>query len=97
MPFSSPGQFNTRVRILSQVWRFNVHQLRHTFDCRWLEAGGSLAALQQLLGHSTIVTAQRYGRIADDLVRAEASRVFASQETVASTVASESDWSENLL
>ena len=26
--------------------RFYAHQLRHTFACRWIEAGGSLAALQ---------------------------------------------------
>ena len=68
--FASPGQFNTRVRILSQVSGFHVHQLRHTFACRWIEQGGSLAALQQLLGHSSIVTTQRYARISDDLVKA---------------------------
>ncbi len=47
VPFSSPGQFNARVRVLSRVSRFHVPQLRHTFACRWLEAGGSLPALQQ--------------------------------------------------
>lgn len=83
--FSSPGQFNTRVRILSQVWRFHVHQLRHTFACRWIERGGSLAALQQLLGHSSIVTTQRYARLMDETVFAEARRV--SGQTVANAVA----------
>ncbi len=81
--FSSPGQLNTRVRILSQVWRFHMHQCRHTFSCRWVERGGSLAALQQMLGHSTIVMTQRYARISDELVKAEADRVYSVATTVA--------------
>jgi integrase len=75
VPFSSSGQFNTRVRTLSRVWRFHVHQLRHTFACRWLEAGGSLPALQELLGHSSIVTTQRYGRLSDEAIRVEAAKI----------------------
>jgi type I restriction-modification system DNA methylase subunit len=73
-----------RVQDLSGVDRFHVHQLRHTFACRWLEQGGSLEALRQILGHSTVRTTERYGRISDDLVRAEAQRVHTVARTVAS-------------
>ena len=59
--------------------------LRRTFACAWVDRGGSLAALQQLLGHSPITTTQRYGRISDSMVRAEMVRL----ESVASAVASE--------
>jgi integrase len=74
IPFTSHGAFSRQVQKLSGV-RFHVHQLRHTFACRWLERGGSLAALQELLGHSTVVTTQRYGRLAEPHVQAEAARV----------------------
>lgn len=74
VPFTSHGAFSRQVSKLSGV-RFHVHQLRHSFACRWLEKGGSLAALQEVLGHSTIVTTQRYGRLAEVHVQAEAAKV----------------------
>jgi integrase len=75
VPFKSHGAFSRQVARLSGVSGFHVHQLRHTYACRWLERGGSLAALQELLGHSTIVTTQRYGRLSEAHVRAEATKV----------------------
>jgi integrase len=75
-PFSSHGAFNRMVKQLSGLERFHVHQLRHTYACRWLEAGGSLAALQEILGHSTIVTTQRYGRLSETHVLDEARRIL---------------------
>jgi integrase len=77
VPYSerSSGSFARQVREHSGVGRFHVHQLRHTFACQWLERGGSLAALQQILGHASIETTQRYARLTDDHVRAEAERI----------------------
>lgn len=73
---SSVSGFNKFIRKHSRVERFHVHQLRHTFACRWIEHGGSLPALQQILGHHSIRTTQRYARLSDEHVRAEADRVL---------------------
>jgi site-specific recombinase XerD len=43
-----------------------------------LEAGVSLAAVQQLLGHSTVVMTQRYARISDESVKREVERAVAN-------------------
>ena len=71
----SPGSFASAVKRLSGVEGFHVHQMRHTFACQWLERGGSLAALQQVLGHASIVTTQRYARLTDEAVMREAARL----------------------
>ena len=71
----SPGSFNEAIRRRSGIVGFHVHQLRHTFACQWLERGGSLAALQQVLGHASITTTQRYARLTDEAVMREAARI----------------------
>jgi len=75
LPMEDSWSFTGVVRRHSGVAKFHPHQMRHTFACRWLERGGSLSALQQMLGHSSIVTTQRYARISDDMVRREVGRL----------------------
>lgn len=75
LPLRNANGFALQVRKRAGVAGFHAHQLRHTFACRWLEAGGSLAALQEILGHASIVTTQRYGRLGEAHVRAEAERI----------------------
>ena len=81
VPYSEgyTSSFNRTVVRKSGVEDFHVHQLRHTFACRYLERGGSLVALQQILGHSSIEMTQRYARLSDEHVQREARRLAESR------------------
>jgi integrase len=78
VPFAagSPGSFTRVVRRRSGVADFHPHRCRHTYAMHWLAAGGSLAVLQELLGHRELATTMRYARVTDALVRAEVARVL---------------------
>ena len=54
------------VRELIGQQRFHSHQIQHTYAYRMLVAGISHAAVQQLLGRSTVVMTQRYAELGDD-------------------------------
>lgn len=54
------------------------HVGRHTFATLWLDNGGSIEALSNILGHMNIRTTQVYGKIRAQRVLTEASAVFAT-------------------
>lgn len=82
VPVSSSASFTKAVRAKSGVARFHPHQLRHTFACRWMEDGGSVAALKEILGHQSITTTERYARLSDDMVKREAERLYGKEASV---------------
>jgi integrase len=71
----SPGSCSRMIRGYTGILDFHVHRCRHTFAMRWLEAGGNLAVLQQILGHRDLSTTMRYARVTDELIEREAARV----------------------
>jgi site-specific recombinase XerC len=54
-----------------EVSHVHVHQLRHSFATRNVNAGMSAAVLQELMGHSNLSTTQRYFRIQPDRLSRE--------------------------
>jgi site-specific recombinase XerD len=62
------------------------HMLRHTFASHYVMAGGSLLALQRLLGHATPMMTQRYAHLAPDHLAGEVARMsFAAPSTAGVT------------
>ena len=76
IPGGKPGQHLSslqpvwnRVRVEADIADVRVHDLRHTFASIGVNSGQSLAVVGKLLGHTKILTTQRYAHLADDPLR----------------------------
>lgn len=80
----SPGSFARVVRRRSGVGQFTVHRLRHTFGTEYLERGGSLAVLGEIMGHVDSSTTRGYARVRREALRADANRVRSATRSTTS-------------
>jgi site-specific recombinase XerD len=58
-----------RVAMASGVNRLHAHLCRHTFATRFLNNGGDIFTLQQILGHSTLEMVRHYANVSSNQVQ----------------------------
>ena len=82
VPFAenNPGGFARAVRRMTNIEGFHVHRTRHMYALDWLAHRGSLAALQERLGHADLSTTAIYAKVTQDLVDREAEAVSKRQK-----------------
>lgn len=64
-------QLFRKLKKRSGISRLKPHLLRHTFATRYLENGGNIYSLQQILGHSSLEMVKRYLHLANTRIRAD--------------------------
>lgn len=76
-----------RRHVIRNTWvkDFHWHRFRHTFASQYLERGGSLEALQRILGHASIKQTECYGRLRPHAVAAEIERIAGAKAGAAAT------------
>jgi integrase len=68
-PLNNPTKAWHRILKAAGVERCRLHNCRHTFASMLVNEGASLYQVQQLLGHASSVTTQRYAHLASSTLR----------------------------
>lgn len=58
----------------------SAHKLRHSFATRFIERGGDITVLQEVLGHSDIKTTMIYNTVRDDRKKDELERISRNED-----------------
>lgn len=78
------NSFRRALRI-GGIAHITFHQLRHTFCTRLGDGGVSLPVIQELAGHSSIVTTRRYMHPANELKRKAVESIWRGQKSPSPT------------
>jgi integrase len=83
-PLNNPRKAFTRILNAAGLPHLRIHSLRHVFASLAVSSGASLYQVQQLLGHASPSTTQRYAHVANDVLRnasASVSNIFTKAKT----------------
>jgi len=75
--------FENAVTEAAKLEDFHFHDCRHHFASWFVMRGGSLQALQKLLGHATLAMTMRYAHLAPDYIRSEVAKTERRPEPAA--------------
>ena len=64
--------------------RIHFHDLRHTFASNYLNYGGDIYVLKEMLGHSTVSMTERYSHLCQNRMAEEIKRVNFGGESITS-------------
>jgi len=68
-PLNNPRKAWRRILEAAGVDYARIHDIRHSFASACVRNGASLYVVQQLLGHASPITTQRYAHLSDDVLR----------------------------
>jgi len=78
-PYPSFANFWKRLRTRSDMEDVRFHDLRHTFASWWVQGGGDLLRLKDILGHSSLQMVQRYAHLNTAAHHQEIKEIFGTQ------------------